>query len=152
MSFGNQEFGTTRKHQYQIGIWYFVSNFLVFSWYFIGILSTTLLQVGLILIFFGRIKIGLVFGFCSCHFIGIGLVSVCHFPENGISSRYAPGDWRLVTNPSIWAEWGRDGVEWGRVGVEWGRDGLEWGRVGVEDRVRSGQKAGSIPALCTVCA
>ena len=27
----------------------------------------------------------MVFGFCVCHFIGIGLVSVCHFPENGIS-------------------------------------------------------------------
>ena len=33
-----------------------------------------------------RIKIGLVFGFCGCNFIGIGLVSVCHFPENGISN------------------------------------------------------------------
>ena len=46
----------------------------------------TLLKVGLILVFVGRIKIGLVFGFCGCHFIGIGLVLVCHFPESGISS------------------------------------------------------------------
>ena len=44
-----------------------------------------MLKFGLILVFFGRIEIGLVFGFCGCHFIGIGLVSVCHFPENGIS-------------------------------------------------------------------
>ena len=58
------------------------------SWYFLGILSTALLKLGLILVFFGRIKIGLVFGFCGCHFIGIGLVSVCHFPESGISIRY----------------------------------------------------------------
>ena len=60
------------------------------SWYFLGILSvilsTALLQFGLILVFFDRIKIGLVFGFCGCYSIGIGLVSVCHFPENGISN------------------------------------------------------------------
>ena len=30
-------------------------------------------------------KIGLVFGFCGFHFIGIGLISVCDFPENDIS-------------------------------------------------------------------
>ena len=86
MSIGNQEFGIPRKYQYQIGIWYlwliFFCIFLVFyqnleydlvkSWFNIGI--------------FGRLKIGLVFGFCGCHFIGIGLVSVCHFPENGIST------------------------------------------------------------------
>ena len=34
----------------------------------------------------GKIKIGLVFGFCGCNFISFRLVSVCHFPENGISS------------------------------------------------------------------
>ena len=45
-----------------------------------------MLKVGLILVFSGKIKIGLVFGFCGCHFIGIGLVSVCHFTENGIST------------------------------------------------------------------
>ena len=47
-------------------------NVLVKIWLNIGIL--------------GPNKIGLVFGFCVCHFIGIGLVSVCHFPENDISS------------------------------------------------------------------
>ena len=46
----------------------------------------TLLKVGLILVFVGRIKICLVFGFCGCHFIVIGLVLVCHFPESGISN------------------------------------------------------------------
>ena len=50
--------------------------------------STALLKFGLIPVFFGRIKIGLVFGFCGCHFIGIGLVSVYNFPENDISSPY----------------------------------------------------------------
>ena len=49
-------------------------NVLVKIWLNIGIL--------------GQNKIGLVFGFCVCHFIGIGLVSVCHFPENDISSTY----------------------------------------------------------------
>ena len=49
--------------------------------------SPTRRYTGLILVFFGRIKIGLVFGFCSCHFIGIGLVLVYHFSENDISSR-----------------------------------------------------------------
>ena len=43
------------------------------SWYFIGILSMIFLNFGLILVFFGRIKIGLVFGFSGCHFIGFGL-------------------------------------------------------------------------------
>ena len=84
MSIGNQEFGIPTK---KIPIPY---RYLVFmsqiSLYFIGILSTALLKFGLILVFFGRIKIGLVFSFCGCHFIGIGLVSVCHFPENGISN------------------------------------------------------------------
>ena len=47
-------------------------NVLVKIWFNIGIL--------------GQNKIGLVFGFCVCHFIGIGLVSVCHFPENDISN------------------------------------------------------------------
>ena len=65
-----------RNLEYDLVFWYLFSNFLVFSWYFIGILSTTLLKVGFILVFFGRIKIGLVFGFCGCHFIDIGLVSV----------------------------------------------------------------------------
>ena len=90
MSIGNQEFGIPRKYQYQIGIWYLCPKFLGIFLVPIGIvsviLSTALLKFGLMLVFFGRIKIGLVFGFCGCHFIGIGLVSVCHFPENGISS------------------------------------------------------------------
>ena len=88
MSIGNQEFGIPTK---KISI---PNRYLVFmsqiSWYFLGILSviliTVLLKFGLILVFFGRIKIGLVFVFCGCHFLGIGLVSVCHFPENGIST------------------------------------------------------------------
>ena len=50
-----------------------------------------MLKFGLMLVFFGRIKIGLVFGFNRCHFIGIGLVLVCHFPENDISSTDAFG-------------------------------------------------------------
>ena len=49
-------------------------NVLVKIWLNIGIL--------------GQNKIGLVFGFCVCHFIGIGLVSVCHFPENDISCNH----------------------------------------------------------------
>ena len=38
----------------------------------------------------GQNRIGLVFDFCVCHFIGIGLVSVCHFPENDISNTLTP--------------------------------------------------------------
>ena len=72
MSIGNQEFGIGRENTKTKSVFgIYVSNFWVFSWYFIGILSTTFLKVGLILVFFGRIKIGLVFGFCRCHFIGI---------------------------------------------------------------------------------
>ena len=87
MSIGNQELGIPRKYQYQIGIWYLCPKFFVFSCYFIGILSTDFLKFGSILVFFGRIKICLVFGFYGCHSINIGLFSVCHFPENGISTR-----------------------------------------------------------------
>ena len=88
MSIGNQEFGIPRKYQYQIGIWYLCPKFLGIFLVFYRNLEYDLVKVGLILVFFGRIKISLVFGFCGCHFIGIGLVSVCHFPENGISNRY----------------------------------------------------------------
>ena len=63
-----------------------VPNFLVFSLYFIGILRSLNVKIWLNNGIFGRIKIGLVFGFCGCHFIGIGLVLVCHLPENDISS------------------------------------------------------------------
>ena len=88
MSIGNQEFGIPTK-KIPIPNLYSVFIFQI-SLYFLGILSvilsTALLKFGLILVFFGRIQIGLVFGFCGCHFIGIGLVSVYHFPENGISS------------------------------------------------------------------
>ena len=55
-----------------------------------------MLKFGLMLVFFGRIKIGLVFGFCGCYFIGIGLVLVCHFPENDIRSG-VPAAAQLVT-------------------------------------------------------
>ena len=59
-------------------------NVLVKIWLNIGIL--------------GQNKIGLVFGFCVCHFIGIGLVSVCHFPENAISRRNASWSGTLRTH------------------------------------------------------
>ena len=76
MSIGNQKFGIPRKYQYQIGVWYFCPKFLgiflVFYRYFEKALVKIWLNIGV----FGRTKIGLVFGFCSCHFIGIGLVSV----------------------------------------------------------------------------
>ena len=55
---------------------------MVFNRYF----EHGLLKIWLIIFLFGRFKTGLVFGFCGCHFIGIGLVSVCHFPENDISN------------------------------------------------------------------
>ena len=80
---------------YQIGIRYFcpkfIGIFLVFYRYF----EKALVKIWLNIVFFGRIKIDLVFGFCSCHFIGIGLVSVWNFSENGTSTRdslhQAPG-------------------------------------------------------------
>ena len=52
------------------------------------------IKFGKILVFFVKIRIGLVFGFCGCHFIGIGLVLVCHFPESGISNLHNPFDLR----------------------------------------------------------
>ena len=79
MSIGNQKFGIPRKYQYQIGIWYFCPKvlgvFLVFYRYYEKALVKIWLNIGI----FDRIKIGLVFGFCSCHFIGNGLVSVGFF-------------------------------------------------------------------------
>ena len=50
--------------------------------------ENSLVKIWLSIGIFGRIKIGLVFGFCGYHLIGIGLVLVCHFPENDISNRY----------------------------------------------------------------
>ena len=96
MPIGNQEFGIPRKYQYQIGIWYFFPKFLGIFLVFCRHLEYSHIKVGLILVFLGRIIIGLVFGFSGCHFIGIGLVSVCHFPENDISNCYpSPGQIRV---------------------------------------------------------
>ena len=84
-SIGNQKFGIPRKYQNKIGIWcfcpIFLGIFLVFYRNFVNVLVKIWLNIGIL----GQNKIGLVFGFCVCHFIGIGLVSVCHFPENDIS-------------------------------------------------------------------
>ena len=88
MSIGNQKFGIPRKYQNQIGIWYFCPKFLgiflVFYRNFVNVHVKIWLYIGIL----GQNKIGLVFGFSVCHFIGIGLVSVCHFPENDISRRH----------------------------------------------------------------
>ena len=93
MSIGYQKFGIPRKYQYQIGIWYFcltfLGFFLVFYWYF----ENALVKIWLNISILTDLQIGLVFGFCNSHFIGIGLVSVCHFSENGTSSRYAVVVW-----------------------------------------------------------
>ena len=76
MSIGNKKIGIPRKYQYQIVIRYFCPKFLgiflVFYRYFENAFVKIWLNVGI----FGRIKIGLVFAFCCCNFIGIGLVSV----------------------------------------------------------------------------
>ena len=95
MSIGNQEFGIPSKYQYQIGVWdlclKFLCIFLVFyrnleydlvkSWFNIGIFRQNKNWSGIWLLWL--------------HFIGIGLVSVCHFPENGISSSYV-----LLSSPA----------------------------------------------------
>ena len=76
-----------RNYQCQIGIWYFSPKFLGIFWLFYRHFENDHVKIWLnIGIFFGKIKIGSVFGFCGCHFIGIGLVLVCHFPENDISN------------------------------------------------------------------
>ena len=86
MSIGNQEFGIPRKYQHQIGICYlcpqFLGIFLVLYRYLEYGLVKNWFNIGI----FRKKKIGLVFGFRGCHFIDIGLVSVCHFPESGIST------------------------------------------------------------------
>ena len=94
MSIGNQEFGIPRKYQYQIGIWYLCLKFLGIFLVFYRNLEDDLVKSWFNIVFFGRVKLGLAFGFCGCHFIGIGLVLVCHFPENGISSQDL-GPWTL---------------------------------------------------------
>ena len=86
MSIGNQEFGIPRKYQYQIGIWYLCPKFLGIFLVFYRCLEYGLVKIWFNIGIFGRIKIGLVVGFCGCHFIGIGLVSDYHFPESGIST------------------------------------------------------------------
>ena len=59
-----------------------VSNFLVFYRYFEKALVKIWLNIGIL----GGIKICLVFGFCSFHFISIGFDSVSNFQENGSSN------------------------------------------------------------------
>ena len=76
MSIGNQKFAIPRKYQYQIGIWYFYPKFLGIFLVFYRYSEENLVKIWLNIGIFGRIKIGLVFGFCSCHFIGMWLVSV----------------------------------------------------------------------------
>ena len=98
MSIGNQKFGIPRKYQNQICIWYFCPKFLgiflVFYRNFVNVLVKIWLNIGIL----GQNKIGLVFGFCVCHFIGISLVSVCHFPENDISKANEPSVRRPLTD------------------------------------------------------
>ena len=79
MSIGNQNFGIPRKYQNQIGIWYFCPNFLGIFLVFYRYLENDLLKIWLNIGIFGQKKIGFVFGFSGCHFIGIGLVLVCNF-------------------------------------------------------------------------
>ena len=88
MSNGNQNVGIVTK-KIPIPNRYLVFLSHISFLYAVGILSTVVLKFGYVLVFFGKINIGLVFGFFSCHFIDIGLVSVCHFPENGISNPYS---------------------------------------------------------------
>ena len=88
MSIGYQKFCIPRKYQNQIGIWYFYPKFLgIFLVFYRHFENAQCYNFGYLTIgIFGRIKIGLVFGFCGCHFIGIGLVLVCYFPENDSST------------------------------------------------------------------
>ena len=79
MSIGNQKFGTPRKYKNQIDIWYFCPKYLGIFLLFYRIFGNDLVEIWLILVFLGRIEVGLVFAFCGCHFIGIDLVSVCIF-------------------------------------------------------------------------
>ena len=88
MSIGYQKFGIPRKYQNQFGIWYFCLKCLGIFWVFYRYFENDIVKIWLNIGILGRIKVGLVFGFCVCHFIGIGLVSVCHFPENDISTSY----------------------------------------------------------------
>ena len=86
LSIGNQELGIPKKkYRYQIGIWYLCLKFFGIFWVFYRNLEYDLVKSWFNIGIFRQNKIGLVFGFCGCHFIGIGLISVCHFPENGIS-------------------------------------------------------------------
>ena len=85
MSFANQKFAIPRKYQCQIDIWYFCPKFLGIFLVFYRYFENDLVKIWLNIDIFLQNKIGLVFGFCSCHFICIDMVSVCHCPENDIS-------------------------------------------------------------------
>ena len=76
MPIGNSKFGIPRKYQYQIGIWYFCPKCLGIFLVFYRNIECGLLKIWINIGIFGRIKIGLVFGFRGCYFIGIGLVAV----------------------------------------------------------------------------
>ena len=85
MSIGNHQFSTKKipiPNRYLVFLSKFLGIFLVFYRYFENGLVQIWLNIGIFL----QEKIGLLFSFCGCHFIGIGLVSVCHFPENDNSN------------------------------------------------------------------
>ena len=83
MSIGSQKFGIPRKYQNQIGIWFFCPKIFGILLAFLQCFENELVKIWLNIGIFRQNKIGLVFGFCSFHFIGVGLVSACDFPENG---------------------------------------------------------------------
>ena len=90
MPIGNKKFGVPRNYHYQIGIWCFCPKLLGIFLVFCRNLAYGLLKIWLNIGIFRQNKIGLVFGFRSCYFIGVGLVLVCHFRKSGISNIYIP--------------------------------------------------------------
>ena len=76
MSIGNKKFGIPRKYQYQIGIWYFCSKFLGIFWVFYRYFEKVFVKIWLNSGIYWQNKNRFRIGFCSCHFVGIGLVSV----------------------------------------------------------------------------
>ena len=98
MSIGNQKIWYTKKirkpNWYSVFLSQVYWYFLAFYRYFENALVKIWLNIGI----FRQNKSGSVYGLCGCHFICIGLVLVCHFPENDISSAYQSAALRLQGN------------------------------------------------------
>ena len=109
-----------------------------------------LLKIWLTIGIFRQNKIGLGFGFRGCNFIGIGLVSLCHFPKSGISSSQGLGGRRRDGSQVIGLRLDSMGPGWvGQIGQNGGTIGSDSGRMGRERAAAGGRQTENLFSVAT---